>query len=178
MLQWIATVSPVDLARYSSLTAGWTGGMYSTVHLPPVHLAVPTFRRMNWRQDDIFVKKKFRHIFLINREKNNIKIKKNSNWACYHRDPSAGRPGFCASQNSLGRFRLVCHFSWQPWIGFDRLTTTTIVWPREMQAKAARQYHRVYRSPPRLPSEPTEKDGCHLDLPAIPLSARPLSRIR
>ena len=43
------------------------------------------------------------------------------NWACYHRDPSAGRPGFCASQNSLGRFRLVCHFSWQPWIGFERL---------------------------------------------------------
>jgi len=31
---------------------------------------------MNWRQDDIFAKKKFRHIFLINREKNNIKIKK------------------------------------------------------------------------------------------------------
>jgi len=33
--------------------------MYSTVHLPPVHPAVPTFRRMNWRQDDIFAKKKF-----------------------------------------------------------------------------------------------------------------------
>ena len=49
---------------------------------------------------------------------------------------------------------------------------TTIVWPREMQAKAAHKYHRVYRSPPRLPSEPTEKDGCHLDL------QDPLSRIR
>ena len=85
MLQWIATVPPFDLAlsryrdveiRYSNFTAGSTGGMYSTVHLPPVHPAVPTFRRMNWRQDDIFAKKKFRHIFLINREKNNIKIKK------------------------------------------------------------------------------------------------------
>ena len=85
MLQWIATVPPFDLAlsrysgveiRYSNLTAVSTGGMYSTVHLPPVHPAVPTFRRMNWRQDDIFAKKKFRHIFLINREKNNIKIKK------------------------------------------------------------------------------------------------------
>jgi hypothetical protein len=31
---------------------------------------------MNWRQDDIFANKKFRHIFLINREENNIKIKK------------------------------------------------------------------------------------------------------
>ena len=82
------------------------------------------------------------------------------------------------TQKSPGSFRLVCQYSWQPWIGFDRLTTTTIVWPREMQAKAAHQYHLVYRSPPRLPSEPTEKDGCHLDLPARPLSARPLSRIR
>ena len=67
MLQWIATVPPVDLSvsrysageiRYSNLTAVSTGGMYSTVHLPPVHPAVPTFRRMNWRQDDIFAKKK------------------------------------------------------------------------------------------------------------------------
>ena len=68
MLQWIATVPPFDLAlsryrdveiRYSNFTAGSTGGMYSTVHLPPVHPAVPTFRRMNWRQDDIFAKKSF-----------------------------------------------------------------------------------------------------------------------
>ena len=72
MLQWIATVPPVDLAvsrysaseiRYSNLTAGSTGGMYSTVHLPPVHPAVPTFRRMNWRQDDIFEKKNSAYIF-------------------------------------------------------------------------------------------------------------------
>ena len=68
MLQWIATVPPFDLAisrysageiRYSSLTAGSTGGMYSTVHLPLVHPAVPNFRRMNLRQDDIFAKKSF-----------------------------------------------------------------------------------------------------------------------
>jgi hypothetical protein len=37
--------------------------MFSTVHLPPVHPAVPTFRRMNWRQDDIFAKKKSAYIF-------------------------------------------------------------------------------------------------------------------
>jgi len=60
---------------YSNLAAVSTSGMYSTVHLPPVHPAVPTFRRMNWRQDDIFAKKN-QHIFLINRENNNIKIKK------------------------------------------------------------------------------------------------------
>ena len=43
--------------------AGWTGVMFSTVHLPPVNPAVPTFRRMNWRQDDIFEKKNSAYIF-------------------------------------------------------------------------------------------------------------------
>jgi len=49
--------------------------MLSAVHLPPVHPAVPSFRRLNWRQDDIFAKKKSAYIF-DKSGKNNIKIKK------------------------------------------------------------------------------------------------------
>jgi len=45
----------------------------ATVTLPPVHPAVPTFRRMKWRQDDIFAKKKSAYIF-DKSEKNNLKI--------------------------------------------------------------------------------------------------------
>ena len=87
---------------------------------------------------------------------------------------------FCASQNSevTGQFSFGLPLFLAAMNRLRASRTTTIVWPREMQAKAAHKYHRVYRSPPRLPSEPTEKDGCHLDLPARPLSARPLSRIR
>ena len=77
MLQWIATVPQGYLRSVATVPfAGWTGSMLSTVHLPPVHPAIPTFHRINQRQDDIFAKKKNRHIFLINRENNNIKIKK------------------------------------------------------------------------------------------------------
>jgi len=43
--------------------------------LPPVHPAVPSFRWMNWRLDDIFKKNITTYIF-DKSEKNNIKIKK------------------------------------------------------------------------------------------------------
>ena len=44
--------------------------------LPPDEPAVTPYRQTNRRQGDIFEKKLYPHIFLINRRKNNIKIKK------------------------------------------------------------------------------------------------------
>ena len=43
--------------------------------LTPVHPALPSFRRLNWRQETRFFKK-IRHIFLKNQKINNIKNKK------------------------------------------------------------------------------------------------------
>ena len=51
--------------------------MFSTVYLLLVHPAVPSFRRLNWRQETD-LQKKISLIFLKNQKINNIKIKKNS----------------------------------------------------------------------------------------------------
>ena len=76
MFELVVSHHSARVDRYSTLFAGWTGGMLSAVHLPPVHPVVPSFRRLNWRQDEIFVKKKISAYIFDKSEKNNIKIKK------------------------------------------------------------------------------------------------------